>query len=163
MVKPTVNSEKHIIQHSLQTVTGQTISNILVLNVNNALGSGTAVRVGAIVKAVFVEIWVMGSSSQPVVQTLTVEKVPSNAPNLTQVQGQDLNEYPNKKNILYTTQGLVGDANSNPIPVVRQWIKIPKSKQRMGSGDSLFINVSAIGEVDQDLEICGLSIFKEYY
>jgi len=163
MVRPTVNSEKHIIQHSLQTVDGQSIENILVLNVSNTLGSQTAVRVGAIIKAVFVEIWVIGSSSQPVVQTLTVEKVPSGAPNMTQPQGQLMNDYNNKKNILYSTQGIVGDANSNPIPVIRQWVKVPKSKQRFGQGDSIVINISAIGEVDQDLEICGLSIFKEYY
>ncbi len=163
MVRPTINSEKHFHPVSLQTVAGQSITNLNIAVAVASPGAQNEVRVGALVKAVYIELWYIGSSTQPVIQTSTFEKISSDGPNMTQPQSQGLHTYPNKKNIFYTTQGVVGDANTNPAPLFKQWIAVPKGKQRMGLGDSLVLNVAALGEVDQDLEICGMTIYKEYY
>jgi len=163
LVRPTINSEKHIVQRSLSTIDGQTASTFIVVEADNDLPASRHVRVGAIVKAVYFELWYLGSASQPVVQTTTIEKLPSGLVDPTSVQMSDLNNYPNKKNIFYTTQGLVGDANTNPAPLLRQWIPIPKGKQRMGLGDKIIITIQALAEASNDLEICGVFIYKEYF
>lgn len=79
-------------------------------------------------------------------------------PAMTFTNSATLDSYSNKKNVLYTTQGLTPDANGNPIPFVRQWFKIPKGKQRFGLTDSLVLNISANVE---DVTHCGLMIYKE--
>ena len=108
-------------------------------------------------------MWYLGSSAQPVFHVSTVEKLTSGASEMTSVQASLLNEYPNKKNIFQTSQGLIGDANTNPIPVFREWIKIPKGKQRMGLGDKLVLNIAARGEAANDIEVCGFYIYKEQF
>jgi len=70
-----------------------------------------------------------------------------------------LDSYVNKKNILYTTMGLVGPNDEQPLPIIRQWFKIPKGKQRMGSNDTIKLNISAI---TNGLNYCGFSTNKEY-
>jgi len=82
---------------------------------------------------------------------------------MTHAQSQILHDYPNKKNLFKTSQGLLGDANSNAVPIFREWIAIPKGKQRIGLGDTLVFNLAALGEMDQDVEVCGLVIYKEYF
>ncbi len=79
---------------------------------------------------------------------------------MTLAQSQNLGAYPNKKNILYTTQGILADANDGgpTIPLIRGWIKIPKGKQRMGLDDRIVVNITAVGA----LRLCGISTFKEY-
>ncbi len=148
---------------SLSTVAENTAStfDLVVARADATLSND--VRVGAVVKAIFCELWMLGSSAQAVFQVLTVEKISSQGPDPTSTQMSALNSYPNKKNILYTSQGLVGDNNSNPIPVMRQWVKIPRGKQRFGLGDRLVFTVAARGEANNDLEICGQFIFKEQY
>ncbi len=114
---------------------------------------------GSVVKAIYVELWILAGSQQPGSFTITVEKVPAAAPAMTFLQNAQLSDYPNKKNILYTTQGVSGDANTNPIPVIRSWIKIPRGKQRFGLDDKININYSANVE---DMTICGVIIYKAY-
>ena len=163
MVRPTINSEKHINQRSLVTIDSGTIANINIAAATESPSAPSEVRIGASIKACYVEMWYVGSSSQPVIQTSTLEKKVAGVDSMTQVQSQLLDDYPNKKNILFSSQGIVGDANTNPVPLLRGWYKIPKGKQRFGQGDSLVLNISAIGEAQNDLEICGLFIFKEYF
>ncbi len=163
MVRPTVNSEKHIFQKSLTTVDDNTVDSTNILTSVADPTGPNHVRIGAVVKAVFVEMWMLGSSSQPVFQICTVEKVVANQDRVTSAQMSALNSYPNKKNILFTSQGLIGDSNTNPVPVLRQWIKIPKGKQRFGLDDAMVINIAARGEAANDLEVCGIFIYKEYY
>ncbi len=105
------------------------------------------------------ELWVMAAGAQPGATTVIVEKLPGPATNISAGDMANLHDYNNKKNIFYTTQGLVGDSNTNPAPLIRQWIKIPKGKQRFGLNDRL--NFTILGLVD-DIEYCGLSIFKAY-
>ena len=159
MVRPTINSEKHIVQVSLQTVAFGNRFIAIAADAVNAPNLAQEVRIGSSIKAVFVEMWVMGPSAQPTTQTSIFLKVPADAPVVTG-DLNDLHNYQNKKNIFYTTQGLVGDSNSNPIPILRQWIKIPRGKQRMGQGDSI---IFAIIGLTADVELCGQMTYKEYF
>ncbi len=136
------------------------IANTSVIRPDNSLATARDVRIGAVVKAVFVEMWLLADGNQLGSFTFTVEKVPANAAAMTASDGADLNGYNNKRNILFTSQGLNPDMNANPIPVVRQWIKIPKGKQRFGQGDNLIINTLANLE---GVSFCGVVIFKEYF
>ena len=161
MVRPTVNSVKHIRQFPIEDITAGTIKNASIVTVSSQSPTGaTQVRVGATVKAVYIELWVLANMNAVGSMTITVEKISSGGPAMTFTDSATLNEYANKKNILYTTQGLTPENDGNPVPFLRMWIKIPKGKQRFGLGDSLAMNVSANLE---DHKICGTTIFKEYY
>ncbi len=162
-MKAIINSVKHIVQTSLTTIQEQTILNTPLIRVVNVEPStSTQVVVGAVIKAIYCEYWLVGESAQNCIATWSIEKLPNDGTAMTQTQAQALHSYPNKKNILKTGQGIVGENNSNPIPILREWIKIPKGKQRFGQGDELQLNVSCIGQTDNGLDLCGLSIYKEY-
>jgi len=114
---------------------------------------------GSVVKAVFVEMWLLDSSNAgSFILTLIKDVSGVSAP--TFAQQNSLGTFGNKKNILYTTQGLSpNDAVGNPVPIIRQWFKIPKGKQRFGLGDKLRLNITNNGL--NDLEFCGFFTYKE--
>ncbi len=117
------------------------------------------VEEGATVKAVFVELWILDSSNAGSF-SITLEKRPAAASAMGFASSQALNAYANKKNIFYTTQGLSpNDAVGNPVPIIRQWFKIPKGKQRMGLSDKVVLNIANMGL--NDLEFCGFFTYKE--
>ncbi len=159
MVRPIINSEKKIIQFSLATAAfGLAVTK----NIALAKTSPTVavdVAVGSVIKAVYLELWVMAESAQPGATTVILEKLPGVGTNITAAEMAALDDYNNKKNIFFTTQGLVGDSNTNPSPLIRQWIKIPKSKQRFGLTDRLQFTI--LGLID-NIEFCGLAIYKVY-
>ncbi len=163
MVKPMIHSEKHMVARSLLTIQEQTLTRLSIAQAVAVPTNQTHVREGATVKAVWVEIWHLGESSQPCVQISTFEKTTGESPQMTFTQSQALNDYANKKNILKMSQGQVGDSNTNPVPVFREWIPIPKGKQRMGLGDRIDLNVSCVGVADNGLQVCGMFIYKEYF
>jgi len=163
LVRAVINSEKHIVPRSLFTIDAGSVQTFDIAIGENDRTASAHVRVGSLVKAVYVEMWYLASGSQPIVQTSTIEKLNSGLTAVTQPQMANLNDYDNKKNILYTTQGIVGDANTNPSPLLRQWIPIPKGKQRMGQGDRIVLNIMTLGEAQNDLEVCGIYIFKENF
>ncbi len=113
-------------------------------------------------KAIFVEIWLISAANTVPSATfvLMCEKAESAAPAPTFTNMTTLDSYANKKNVFYTTQGLVAIANSNPSPLIRTWIKVPKSKGRFGLDDRFRVNIAAIG--GQNLVGCGLTIYKSY-
>ncbi len=117
---------------------------------------------GAIVKAIFVEWWLKSNASagEDLQFIFTVEKLVSDATSASAAEMLSLQSYTNKKNILFTSQGVIGDLTTQAIPVHRGWIKIPKGKQRMGFSDRIIINVAPVGFAMQS---CGLTIYKEYY
>ncbi len=157
-----INSEKHIVQTTLSNTTAPAeIITVSVVNVvdDPVAASADQVSVGTEIRAVWIELWVLGTSQQPATTVLSVEKRVAGAAFMTYAQSVAVHSYPNKKNIFYTTMGLVGDANANPTPLIRQWIKIPKGKQRFGKGDALILNVSGITD---EIQICGQHIFKAY-
>ncbi len=117
---------------------------------------------GSMVKAVHFEYWLIANagSGNTTQFVMTIEKSPSNAIDPTFADMLNLGGYANKKNILYTTQGIVTSQNVGPaIPVIRDWLKIPKGKQRMGQEDRILISFAT---VDNPLFICGISTYKEY-
>ncbi len=115
---------------------------------------------GAIVKAVYIELWFINESLDGSdVVALAKTKVTSANPTFTEMNA--LGTYPEKKDILFVHQGLSSNnAIGNPINIMRSWYKIPKSKQRFGLGDELVLNIANNGA--DVLEFCGFTTYKEY-
>lgn len=165
MVAP-INSRKHFVPQSLATIVNGAISNaVAVKTVSDVTGITNTFDVieGAQIKAIHVELWYTGGGATGTAGqfVLTVEKVPAGATKMTAAQAVNLNAYPNKKNILFTSQGIIGatiDGQSS-VPIIRSWVLIPRGKQRMGLGDEIIVNTAAVG---QDIERCGIFIYKEY-
>ncbi len=161
MVRPSINSVKHYVQVSLATVLAGANSAI---NVALAVDAPTAdsaseVRVGASIKAVYVEMWVRAGDTAHGSTLLTFGKA-TGGQTMSFAEQIDLHNYTAKNNILYHTQGTTNDQDADAIPFIRMWIKIPKGKQRMALGDRLFLSISAQA---LDNIICGFMTYKEYY
>ncbi len=159
-MKAPIHSIKHYVQKSLSTVLSGAADPILIVNSVNPSAVNTEVEVveGAIVKAVFVEMWVRAGDTSPGSTLVTLVKTVDNTiPSFADMI--NLHDYANKKNVLYHTQGLTNDQDADAIPFVRQWFKIPKGKQRFGLGDALYLVVSAQA---LDNIICGFFVYKEY-
>ena len=148
MVRPTINSEKHIVQQSSTLVAGGGVFNMEILDVVQNPVNANEIRIGAVVKAVFVELWLNGSDDVNYPSfTFIVEKTSSGASPATFGNMTSLHGYENKKNVLITSQGILGNkGTAQSVPIHRSWIAIPKGKQRFGQGDKLFVNLSAISD-----------------
>ncbi len=160
----TINSEKHFVGRPTSNLAAAAISNHVLAVAVNEPTALQEVREGSVIKAVFVELWVVGSEAVGGIQSfnITVEKLLGGQTAMTNAQSLNLGSYPNKKNVLYTTQGILATANAGPTyAMLRQWYPIPKGKQRMGLGDQLILNVAniAAGAIQQ----CGITIYKEYF
>ncbi len=159
-MKAPIHSRKHYLQKSLTTVTAATADAFQLAFAVNATIANSAFEVaeGALIKAVYVEMWARGQDTSPGSVLITLLKVPdSQTPTFADMAALD--SYTNKKNVLYHTQGLTNINTVDAIPFVRGWFKIPKSKQRFGLGDSLFLMTSAQA---LDTNICGFAVYKEY-
>ncbi len=164
-MRPIIKSKKHIVQISQGTLSQATavLSTILVKAQEAQATSPDAVEEGANVKACYVELWLSQDSASVVGSyTVAIIKLPGSASLTSNAEMAALHDYDNKKNILFTAQGLLTPNDGGQVPVVRGWYKIPKGKQRFGLNDRLVIvlannNVTAI-----DINFCGLAVFKEY-
>ncbi len=156
-----IHSVKHFTQRTLATVTIGAINEFTIATAVVAPDANNANEVteGSEVRAVYVEMWYTGDDAVQSSVLATIEKRPSGLTAMTFAQGQSLFTYPNKKNILYTTMGLVPPNTQSGVPLIRQWIKIPKGKQRFGLGDTLVLNSSGISD---GANICGFMLYKEY-
>ncbi len=160
-MKPIIKSSKHYVQQSRSTVATVSLSTIDWLDSVSVQNKDAVdeVEEGAVVKAVFIELWLLDQANDGSFN-VTVEYRPSGVAAMGFASSQALNTYPNKKNILYTTQGLSpNNGVGNPVPIIRQWFKIPKGKQRMGLGTKIVCNVANMGP--NTLEFCGFSTYKE--
>jgi len=157
-MRPIISSVKHYIHKSLSTVTAGTTDNIILAKADGGSNDFT-IKEGAIVKAIFVEMWVRAGDTAPGSVLMSLMKLPGvgNLPTFAKLV--DLNNYDNKKNILYHTQGLTNDQDADAIPFIRQWFKIPKGKQRFGQDDELVLSISAQA---LDSIVCGFATYKEY-
>ncbi len=161
-MKQIIQSTKRISQASLFTVAADAVEQFIVLQATQDFTGGSGqCPVGAVVKAVYVEMWMMGDGQQPSFQMAIVEKSQGNATVASIAALRDLDNFTNKKNIFHTFQGLIGDANTNPMPIIRQWIKIPRGKQRMGLGDRIRVVFGGLDPVGS-VEVCGFTIAKYY-
>ncbi len=160
-MRPRVTTRKHFVQKTLTTVaTVSTDVTTFLQAVNPTLANlNIEVKEGAVVSAFYVEMWVIGSVTNQFF-TAVIAKLPGGVGNILQADLVDLNAYDNKKNILYTTQGLASnDGIAGPIPILRQWFKVPKTKQRFGLGDRLQFALSSRGS--DDIIMCGFFMYKE--
>ncbi len=160
-----INSIKHFIARPRADTTAASVTNLVVAEAAAAPASAATIEVleGSIIKAVWIELWILtaGASGSSAQVTITLEKISSNGTPPTFTQMLNLQAYPNKKNILFTHQGVQETTldGSNSVPIMRQWFLIPKGKQRMGLGDSINLNIAAVAE---NLTSCGMFIYKEY-
>jgi hypothetical protein len=159
--KSPIISRKHYVQESVFTVgLGALVSRNPVTAVDRTVANfAFEVAEGSIVKAIYLEYWVTSDGASSGSFVMSVEKVPGGTSTMTYAQSIALDAYPNKKNILYTTQGITNPRGGVATPFIRQWISIPKGKQRFGLGDLLRINFSGI---TTGADVCGLAIYKEY-
>ncbi len=162
MLAPIISVKHYVSKINASLASGAILNVDAVVSVVAPATSATnQVQEGSVVKAVYCEIWAKskaaaGASTQ---YNVAVEKVPANAPDMTFAQMANLMAYLNKKNILLAQQANLGDTNTQAVPVLRGWIKIPKGKQRFGFGDKFTVNLTATGA---SVDFCGLFVFKEY-
>jgi len=162
MVRPMVHSTKHYVQFPItQISTGVRNATVLASAVESTVAnSANEIREGNSIKAIFLELWLQNEGTLGEF-IMTITKDPELGTGPTFAEQAALFTYTNKKNVLYTTQGLTSnDGVSGPIPIFRDWIKIPKSKQRFGLGDRLNMVISNVSA--NDLVRCGFSLYKEY-
>ena len=161
MVRPMVHSTKHYVQYSIGTTVVGTntdenfASAVEVANKNQVL----EVEEGSSVKAVYCEIWLRSAATSASSFVFILCKRPGGVADPSDANMAALGDWNNKKNILFTSQGLVNDVDSTALSVYRGWIKIPRSKQRMGLGDKLSWHLRAVG---QSINFCGFVTYKEY-
>ncbi len=159
-----INSIKHYVQHTDAVIaSGAVVTDRLVdAVVAPAASAPNQVTEGSVIKAVYIERWILGEGAAAVPSqfTLIVEKTSGGQGDMTFTESQNLSSYDNKKNILYTTQGIVGEASvgASTVPILRTWVLIPKGKQRFGLGDRL---ICTIGFVTSGRR-CGIETYKEY-
>ncbi len=162
-MRPPIVSRKHYVQHTQFTVASSAVrtdTDVTAVPIQD-VNAPAEVQEGSIVKAIFCEYWLLGGVSVDVSSfVLMIEKTGQGnlAPSFTEMT--TLDAYQNKKNVLFVSQGLLGENNANPMPVLRQWIKIPKSKQRFGLRDQLRINIASIGS--EELQGCAFTTYKDY-
>jgi len=156
-----IRSRKHYIQTTFSAASTLTENDeTLLLAQEGVPVTNQGVIDGVIVKAIFLEVWVLGST-QDSFYTLILAKYPGGVNAATFTEMTDLQSWDNKKNILLSSQGLApNESGANPVPVIRQWIKIPKSKQRMGLGDQIKYQIASRGV--GDINYCGICTYKEY-
>ncbi len=159
-----IHSKKHIFQISQATVGQAAVVNTTVISaIEGAPSTPQHIGEGAIVKACYVEFWVSQDSASVVGSyTFCIFKDPGNNAGMTTGEMAALHDYQNKKNILFTAQGLLTPNDGGQVPVVRTWYKIPKGKQRFGLADSLKISIRNNNATAIDINFCGLAIYKEY-
>ncbi len=160
-MKAVIHSVKHIVQTPIDQITTGTRENIVIAQAveSTVANLATEVEEGALVKAIYVEMWLENQSNLGHAIVI-LEKVTQGGAGATFTNMGNLFSYLNKKHILYTHEGLTAnDAIGNPMPVIRGWFKIPKGKQRMGLGDRWVLTIS--NPSANDLNRCGMFIYKE--
>ncbi len=157
-MKPPIHSKKHYIQRSLSTTLAGASSEFLIALAVEIPSVAEHVEEGSVLKAVFVEMWARTGDTAGGSVLMSLVKVPESG-TMTFAEQIALQDYTNKKNVLYHTQGTSNDQDADAIAFVRQWFKIPKGKQRFGLGDklSLFIAAQALDQIT-----CGFATYKEY-
>lgn len=160
-VRAPINTEKHFGQLTITTVAFGSVSNGLLVDAVAVVDKNAfnEIEEGSLVKTIYLERWITSDDAAQSTQVLIVEKVPASQAPATAAQMANLNDYPNKKNIFYTTMGLVNPVAGVAMPLLKQWIAIPRGKQRFGLGDRLFVNILAQAD---GVNICGFQIFKEW-
>ncbi len=161
-MKAPIHSRKHYVQWTLSTAltvarnTEQIAKGVAV----SAKDQPSEVEEGSVIKAVYIELWTLSSSSDGS-EVVIICKDNSDGTGPTYNESITLDVYNNKKEIFFVHQGLSSnDGITSPTIAFKGWIKIPKSKQRFGLGDTL--NVIISNPSLNDLDYCGFATYKEY-
>ncbi len=158
-----INSVKHYVQMENATVASGARKGVVLVDATAAPATSNTsdVKEGSLVKACFIEVWIKSNATAGTDTKFqfSLEKIPTGADSASFTQMNNLQAYDNKKNILFYSQGVLGDLTTQAVPIVRQWFKIPKGKQRFGLGDRLVMNITATGF---EINTCGFSTYKEY-
>ncbi len=163
-MRAVINSIKHYVQLD-NTVVGSAavrVEDLVNAVTQSAAGAATdEVLEGSIVKAIYIEMWIKSGATagNDTKFQLALEKLPAGGTPLTFAGMNNMMAYVNKKNVFYFTQGVIGDLTIQGVPVVRQWFKIPRGKQRFGLGDRFVVTISATGF---NIDTCGFATYKEY-
>ncbi len=162
-MKAPIHSRKHYTQWSRSSVAVTAIGvetiahGVAVANKN----APSEVEEGALVKAVFLELWVL-STGNDAAEVVTISKTNEDLSAMTYAESIALDTFNNKKNVLFVHQGLsANDGIGNPIVAFRGWVKIPRGKQRFGLGDKLSVTVSNLSPTNT-MDYCGFATYKEY-
>ncbi len=160
-MKAPINARKHYVQHTITQVGTGTVTTLTEINAvaHLSVDAPNEVEEGSIIKAVFCEIWLIGTFNLGSFLCMVEKNIGATGPpSFTEMS--TLDSYNNKKNILFTSQGLMSEDGANPTPVLRQWIKIPRGKQRFGLGDQFRICLASLS--GEDLQFCGFVTYKDY-
>ncbi len=160
-MRPIIQSTKHYVQHSLAVVASGAIAKKDLVKGQEMADVSSAVDVlnGATVKAIYLELWVHSDDAASGTVIFTVEKTSVGATAMSTANAASLNGYHNKKNIFYTTMGLIPNNVTYPWAVFKGWIKIPKGKQRIALDDTISWNLFA---QSNGLSFCGFATYKAY-
>ncbi len=159
-IRAPIKSIKHYVHFPATVVT---TGNVTSFKPVNAVAQGAAratsadVEEGAQISAVFMEMWLSGVTLDKTFGW-ALYKIPSGGAGTTAAQLNAMSTYQNKKNVLKFGQGLA-PTNGNVVPVLREWIKIPKGKQRFGLGDEFVFSYTGTGT---SVNACGFSTYKEF-
>ncbi len=163
-MRAVINTIKHYVHRTnIAVASGGLLNEVAAESVvAPATAASNQVKEGSVIKAVHLEYWLWGAGPTGVDTqfVMIVEKVPSAQASVTAAQLLNLGAYPNKKNILFSSQGVLGAGidGSQAVPIIRDWVLIPKGKQRMGLSDKIVTSFTSVGT---SLQICGLSTYKE--
>ncbi len=161
-MRPLIHSTKHYVQMSRSTVltvaaNNEDLAHSVTVPNKDAVDE---VEEGASVKAVYIELWLLDSSNDGS-NIVVLSKEPTDGAGPAFGNMNALGTYPNKKNILFTHQGLTpNDGVVGPVRIMANWYPIPKSKQRFGLGDKLVLTIANNGA--NNLFYCGFATYKEY-
>ncbi len=163
-MRPVISSKKYYVQVSQsQIAQAAVLTTTVVQAIEGAPSTPEHVKEGALVKAVWVEMWLVQDSASVLGSfTAGFYKLPGTGQAISSTNAAALHDYKNKKNILYVTQGLAPISDSNIMLLYKGWIKIPKGKQRMGLDDKLAFFVRNNNATAIDIEVCGMFTYKEY-
>ncbi len=162
-MRPVIHTKKHLFQISQSTVAQAIAVNVNFINtIEGASSAPDLIEEGALVKACYIELWLSQDSASTVGSyTVIVYKDPGGTNPALTADMAALHDYNNKKNILFTGQGLLTPNDGGQVPAMRGWYKIPKGKQRFGLGDRMRITLRNNNLTAIDINFCGIVIFKE--
>lgn len=158
-----INSIKHYVARTnAEITTGNVLIHAPVVTVAKgaARSATSSVEEGCVIKAIHLEYWLKGTGATTTTQfVFIVYKLPLGTAIPDATDMANLQSWANKRNILFSSQGVLSQEDAGQaIPVIRDWVKIPKGKQRFGLSDQFQVCFFAVGT----LQVCGLATYKEY-
>ena len=113
--KSPIHSKKHYVQVTLSSVAAGAIANeVLADGIEGAATLPEHVEEGAVIKAIYIEFWVTQATSSIGSITCAMYKLPGAASAAATADLAALHDWDNKKNILFTQQGLTPRTTNYP-------------------------------------------------